>query len=674
MKRTNILFSAVAGLCLAGAANAAEILVTTNISTSTTWTADNTYNLQQQIYVLPGATLTIEPGTIIASTTNLGGSLAVCRGAQIIANGTQSAPIIFTSKADVATWTSGSPLTGTWRAAANEWGNLTIMGSAYISENIITTNTPAPNAANYAPMEGLVAAFPGDTNVLYGGGNDDDDSGSLRYCSFRYGGKVVGLNNELNGLSLGGIGRATEIDHVEIMNNVDDGIEIWGGTVNLKYFSIWNIGDDSLDIDQGWRGKGQFGLIVQGYSVIAAQGSGIGDNAIEMDGAEQSDYQPVTTGALYNLTVIGQPVGGDQGAAYRDNCRMQIRSSIFMDLGEQLIKNDNVDGDGGAGYGFNGTLTWANTWTTAYNVFSTVNAPANPAAFYTAQVDGNLNELRDSVFFRNQFASAYTEATARGVLPANATNLNVQITSILDADAPVRSITRGPAAGSGSTLMLPVIGLDPRANNAATTSSLSAPNDGFFTPVNYRGAFHPTAQSWLCGWTASTAFGFTPNCDVGTPFCFGDGSLATACPCGNNGLTGRGCENSASTGGAVLGASGLVGNDSVVFTSSGELPTALTIFLQGNNSSAAGVVFGDGVRCTAGSLKRLYTKNAVSGVATAPTGANLSVQAQSAALGDTILPGTTRWYQAYYRDANPGFCPNPPGSTFNISSGLVIVW
>jgi hypothetical protein len=668
----------MASLCLAGAANAAEILVTSNIATSTTWTANNTYNLQQQIYVLPGATLTIEPGTIIASDTGIGGSIAVCRGAQIIADGTQSAPIIFTSKADVATWSSGNPQTGTWRAAANEWGNLTIMGSAYISENLPATgNTPAPSPSNFAFMEGLVEAFPGDTNVRYGGGNDDDDSGSLRYVSFRYGGKVIGLNNELNGLSLGGVGRATEIDHVEIMNNVDDGIEIWGGTVNLKYFSIWNIGDDSLDIDQGWRGKAQFGLIVQGYSVIPAsspQGSGIGDNAIEMDGAEQSDYQPVTTGTLYNLTVIGQPVGGDHGTAWRDNCRMQIRSSIFMDLGEQLIRNDNVDGDGGAGYGFNGTLTWANTWTTAYNVFSTVNAPANPAAFYTAQVDGNLNELRDSVFFRNQNASAYTEAIARGVLPANATNLNVQITSILDADAPIRSITRGTPASSGSTLMLPVIGLDPRANNAATTSSLTAPNDGFFTPVNYRGAFHPTAQSWLCGWTASTAFGFTPNCDVGTPFCFGDGTLTTACPCGNNGLVGRGCENSASTGGAVLGASGLVGSDSVVFTSSGELPTALTIFLQGNNSSAAGVVFGDGVRCTAGSLKRLYTKNAVSGVATAPTGANLSVQAQSAALGDTILPGTTRWYQAYYRDANPGFCPNPPGSTFNISSGLVIVW
>jgi hypothetical protein len=84
------------------------------------------------------------------------------------------------------------------------------------------------------------------------------------------------------------------------MNNVDDGIEIWGGTVNLKYFSIWNVGDDSLDIDQGWRGKAQFGLIVQGYSLNASQGSGVGDNLIEIDGAEQSDWQPVTTASIYN--------------------------------------------------------------------------------------------------------------------------------------------------------------------------------------------------------------------------------------------------------------------------------------------------------------------------------------------------------------------------------------
>ena len=83
-------------------------------------------------------------------------------------------------------------------------------------------------------MEGLTAEFPGDPDVVYGGTDDDDDSGSISYLSLRYGGRVVGLTNELNGLSLGAIGRATDINNVEIMNNVDDGIEIWGGTVNIK--------------------------------------------------------------------------------------------------------------------------------------------------------------------------------------------------------------------------------------------------------------------------------------------------------------------------------------------------------------------------------------------------------------------------------------------------------
>src|SRR5690606_33931958 len=112
------------------------------------------------------------------------------------------------------------------RLGVNEWGNLTICGNGYISENAIVANTPAPSATNFATMEGLTEAFPGDTRVRYGGGNDDDDSGSLRYVSFRYGGRVIGLNNELNGLSLGGVGRNTDINFIEIFNNVDDGIEI----------------------------------------------------------------------------------------------------------------------------------------------------------------------------------------------------------------------------------------------------------------------------------------------------------------------------------------------------------------------------------------------------------------------------------------------------------------
>ena len=490
---------------LSSTAFAADVSVSGNIATSTTWTKNNTYNLVGQVMVLPGATLTIQPGTVIAS--NAGGSLAVTRGARISAVGNQSEPIIFTSKNDVLTWTAGNPKTGTWRPVCNEWGNLTIMGRAYISENAVATNTASPNANNIATMEGLTAAAPGDTNVLYGGGDDLDDSGTLAYCSFRYGGLVIGLANELNGLSLGGVGKETTIDHMEIMNNVDDGIEIWGGTVNLQYVSIWNIGDDSLDIDQGWRGKVQFGLIVQGYSANAAQGSGTGDNCIEMDGAEQSDYQPVTTGVMYNMTVIGNngsnatgSNGGDHGVAYRDNARMQIRQSIFMDLGEKLVALDNIDGDGGAGYGFNGTHTWAATWTTPWNTYPTVNAPANSATFYQAQTNGLLNEIKDSVFFNNNNPAAYTEADLRGVRLKGNSNVTATL-------SPVVAVTRGAVVNPTATLAVkPVISLDPRAANDSILSVGTAPNDGFFKPVTYRGAFGPT-ENWLCGWTAADAFG-----------------------------------------------------------------------------------------------------------------------------------------------------------------------
>ncbi|QDV05225.1 hypothetical protein Poly30_07210 [Planctomycetes bacterium Poly30] len=498
----NLLTTLLVGATATASASAAEIFVTANISTSTTWTADNVYNLQQQIYVLPGATLTIEPGTRIASTAGLGGSLAVARGAQIFALGENGAPIVFTSTAD----------NGTWREAANEWGNLTIMGSGYVSENAIPTNSAVPSASNFANMEGLQPPA-GSTIGQYGGGNDNDDSGTIRYTSFRFGGRVIGLGNELNGLSLGGIGRGTDIHHIEIMNNVDDGIEIWGGTVNLKYFSIWNIGDDSLDVDQGWRGKAQFGLIVQGYSLDASQGSGVGDNAIEMDGAEDSNWQPVTTASIRNMTVIGQPLDGDGLTAWRDGARVQFHNSIFMDGGEQVVRPDGDDGDGASGYGFGGTLTFAQVWNTPYTSLSTVNAPANQAAFYQSQVSGNLAEIKSSVFYRNLASNAYTEANARGVFAA--ANNNIQTTSF-----PIASITRLAPVVKGGKQMLQVVGLDPTPINAALTAGTNAPNDGFFSPATYRGAFSPATQNnWLAGWSASAEFGFITGDDIGTSYC-----------------------------------------------------------------------------------------------------------------------------------------------------------
>ncbi len=517
---------AMIALAATAASHGANIVVNSNIATSTTWTANNVYDLQSTVYVLPGATLTIEAGTLIASTptVNGAGSLAVTRGAKIFVQGTATAPVIMTSKNDTM---------NSWREAANEWGNLTIMGRAYIGDSFTAGNTPSCNANNVSVMEGLVAQFPGDTKVLFGGGDDDDDSGCIQFLSIRYGGRVIGLANELNGLSLGGLGRETDIQFVEIMNNVDDGIEIWGGTVNLKYISVWNVGDDSFDVDLGWRGKAQFGLLVQGYSLNAPQGSGVGDNLFETDGAQNSDAQPVTTAVIYNFTAIGQPVpgAGDHGTAWRDNARVQYRNCIFMDLGDRVVSFDNLDGDGSQGYGFNGTLSWPATWTTNFNVYSAVNACPNPASRYTAQTSGKLAEMRDSVFFRNLATDAYTEANARDVFAA--ANNNVLIPGFDVVNEPIRTINRAAPVTKGGTTQIRVIGLDPRAKvgSPAATSVAAAPNDGFFTPAQYRGGFSTTAN-WLCGWTAADKFGMLvkPAGSCGVPAITPCELPSTPCP------------------------------------------------------------------------------------------------------------------------------------------------
>jgi hypothetical protein len=157
-------------------------------------------------------------------------------------------------------------------------------------------------------------------------------------------------------------------------------------------------------------------------------------------------------------------------------------------------------------------------------------------------------------------------------------------------------------------------------------------------------------------------------------FCRGDGSGGD-CPCANLGAAGHGCENSASTGGALLGATGSasLASDTLVLSSTGELPASLSILLQGS-AIIPTVGFGDGLRCVGGILHRLYVKSAMGGVATAPLAGDPPISARSAALGDVLTTGSTRYYQTYYRDPLLTFCPSPQGNSWNISSGLAVVW
>lgn len=474
--------------------------------------ADNPHSINGDVYIEPGATLTILPGVRFESDQN--STLAICRGAQIFAEGTQEAPITFTSVHD----------TGSYRQNANnEWGNLTIMGAGYISEDEIATNTATPTATNYADMEGLT---PANVNLNdYGGGNDNDDSGSLSYCTFSYGGVASIPGKELNGLSLGGIGRQTDVHHIEILNNIDDGIEVWGGTVNLKYLSIWNIGDDSLDIDQGWRGKAQFGLIVQGASNNGAQGSGFGDNAMEIDGAERCDWQPVTTGSIWNFTVIGgtsqtaDPAAGsttDELVELRDNARIQFGNCIFMDAGKEVFNDKVTDGEVNnnltiCGPGSNVPQMLARM-TTPATVSYGLNAFSNPATAYQAQDPaGNLVQVRGCIYYNNNNSNAYSEALSYGIFDAlpvagtNHANNDIVLTS------PITQLTRSttPFTATGHSLF-PVTYLDPTPTVIAQTAAETAPDDGFFTPASYVGGFS-RGNNWLTGWSMTSRVGLTSN-------------------------------------------------------------------------------------------------------------------------------------------------------------------
>lgn len=165
-----------------------------------------------------------------------------------------------------------------------------------------------------------------------------------------------------------------------------------------------------------------------------------------------------------------------------------------------------------------------------------------------------------------------------------------------------------------------------------------------------------------------------PPPPLGTPFCFGDGSSAMVCPCGNNGSAGHGCQNSVASGGGRLLATGTPVLDDVVLSATGELPVATSIFLQGSQQLPSAVPFGDGLRCTAGLLKRLFVHAAQSGAVSAPQAGDASITQRSAQLGDPIAPGTQRFYQVYYRDPSPSFCPAPTGGTYNVTNALAIQW
>ncbi|WP_405294908.1 hypothetical protein [Algibacter sp. Ld11] len=259
------------------------VAVTGAITEDTTWTNDKIYELNQKVVVDNGATLTIEAGTIIKGkpgTGSLASALIIARGAKINAEGTSTSPIIFTSTSDNIDLgeTAGTNLDETNRGL---WGGLIMLGNA-------------PGSFKGDLVEVQIEGIPADdTFGLYGGTDAADNSGVLKYVSIRHGGALIGEGNEINGLTLGGVGNGTVIENIEVMANVDDGIEFFGGTVNAKNLLVWAQGDDGLDIDQAYSGTIDNAVVALGAA---------SDHALEIDGPEGTSTGSFT---IQNLTLVG---------------------------------------------------------------------------------------------------------------------------------------------------------------------------------------------------------------------------------------------------------------------------------------------------------------------------------------------------------------------------------
>ncbi|WP_022836731.1 hypothetical protein [Salisaeta longa] len=422
-------------------------------ASSVTWTSDYTWILDGHVFVNEGQLLMIEPGTVVkgrpATDTRPPSALIVAQGGQIFARGTAEQPIIFTTTKDDLTTTDDLP--STFRGG---WGGVVLLGRAPLNTY--------PNVLNVELLS------VGEPRSVYGGQNPDDSSGILRYVSIRYGGTSSGNPNEsttpeYNGLTLAGVGQGTTIEYVETYKSRDDGVEWFGGTVDVRYLVSAFAEDDALDMDQGYRGRGQFWLVLQG-SVSA-------DRAAEMDGGDASfggeDRKPYATPIIFNATLIGSGLDGAGGTAlfFRDNFAGSLYNSIVASFPETVVRIEDVP-----------TTRSGDSW----------------ARFRqgTIRIAGNLFHEAGGAF------SAGTGSAMRGLV-GNQGTLGDSLAAYLQRNNTVA--TQPPYQNLSRNSYGQLTSLNLRATGPATSLPGIEEPSGFFRDVNYVGAFG--SKDWAAGWT-----------------------------------------------------------------------------------------------------------------------------------------------------------------------------
>ncbi len=297
--------------------------VNANITTNTTWTSGNTYLLVGNIAVTPGHTLTIQPGTVIRGDKASKASLIITAGAKINAQGTVTQPIVFTSNENPS---------GNGRASG-DWGGVIILGNGVINTACATCAT-SPNQ-NY--IEGFATNFP---EILYGGNNNTESSGTMSYVRIEFAGVALSTtpNSEINGLTFGGVGSGTTIDHIQVSFSGDDSYEWFGGAVDAKYLVAFRGLDDDFDTDFGYSGRVQFGLIVRDKDISDAAGD---SNGFESDNFSTGlGRTPITKAVFSNITSIGPKRDGntalpagekfERAIFTRRNTAISVHNSILL--------------------------------------------------------------------------------------------------------------------------------------------------------------------------------------------------------------------------------------------------------------------------------------------------------------------------------------------------------
>jgi hypothetical protein len=295
------------------------------ISSDTTWTKDKTYTLGSLVFVRAGATLTIEPGTVIkGKKTDTGSALIVEKGAKLVARGTKEAPIVFTSA-------EAAPNPG-------DFGGVMLNGNARVN---LPGGSGSPEGIENGPQ--------------YGGSDDADSSGELSYVRIEYAGFLLSKDNELNALTMNAVGSGTKIDHVQVHLGTDDGFEWFGGTVDAKYLLATGIQDDCFDWDFGYRGRAQFLACVQ--DDLAK-----GDNGIEADNnATTTGAEPFSDPVFSNVTLVGKSVSGAAG-----------RGMLLRRGTRGKIHNALISGFPGVGLDVDGSQTVTNAGDGTLGVFSSI--------------------------------------------------------------------------------------------------------------------------------------------------------------------------------------------------------------------------------------------------------------------------------------------------------------